>query len=62
MGEAENLAVVAEHMAGEATDPASIMALYTDDVLFEVPSRAIALRDLWRSKRPTDGCSLRSPA
>ena len=46
MGEAENLAVVAEHMAGEATDPASIMKLYTDDVLFEVPSRGIALRDV----------------
>ena len=45
MGDEGNLAVVAAHMEGEATDPASVMALYTDDVLFEVPERAIALRD-----------------
>lgn len=41
--EAENLAIVDAHMRGEAVDPASVMGLYSDDILFEVPGRNILL-------------------
>ena len=43
--EERNLAVVAAHMAGEARDPAGILPLYADDIVFEVPTRSIVLRD-----------------
>jgi ketosteroid isomerase-like protein len=38
-----NLETVAAHMAGEAADPASVMNLYTDDVVLEVPGRGLHL-------------------
>lgn len=38
-----NLEVVDRHMQGEARDVDSILSLYTDDVLFEVPGRGIRL-------------------
>jgi hypothetical protein len=41
--QALNLETVAAHMAGEARDPASIMGLYTDDILLEVPGRGLRL-------------------
>lgn len=34
-----NLAVVQEHIAGEARDPASVMPLYTDAPVLEIPGR-----------------------
>lgn len=36
-----NLATVDAHMRGEAEDPASVMALYTDDIVLEVPGRGL---------------------
>jgi hypothetical protein len=36
-----NLATVDAHIRGEAQDPASVMALYTEDVVLEVPSRGL---------------------
>ncbi|MFN3592409.1 MAG: nuclear transport factor 2 family protein [Thermaurantiacus sp.] len=44
-GLARNLETVGAHMAGEASDPASIMHLYTDDVVLEVPGRGVRLSD-----------------
>jgi ketosteroid isomerase-like protein len=38
-----NLETVAAHMAGEAADPASIMDLYADEVVLEVPGRGLHL-------------------
>lgn len=38
-----NLAVVESHIRDEATDVDAVMALYTDDILFEVPSRNLRL-------------------
>jgi ketosteroid isomerase-like protein len=38
---AANLAAVDAHIQGEAQDPASVLALYTDDVVLEVPSRGL---------------------
>lgn len=38
-----NLAVVDRHIQGEARDVDSILGLYTDDVVFEVPGREIRL-------------------
>lgn len=40
---ATNLAVVDEHIRGEARDPASVMALYTDDIVLEMPTRGLRL-------------------
>lgn len=34
-----NLAVVDAHIQGEARDPASVLDLYTEDAVLEVPSR-----------------------
>ncbi|MBD3771294.1 MAG: nuclear transport factor 2 family protein [Rhodobacterales bacterium] len=42
---AHNLAIVQKHMEGEAQDPASVMALYTDDVVLESPLRGLHLTD-----------------
>ena len=36
-----NLAVVAEHIENEGRDPASVMALYTDDIVLEIPGRRL---------------------
>jgi ketosteroid isomerase-like protein len=36
-----NIAAVDAHIRGEAQDPASIMGLYTDDVVLEVPTRGL---------------------
>lgn len=36
-----NLAVVDRHMRGEATDVDSILGLYTDDIVLEVPGRGL---------------------
>ena len=35
---ARNLAVAAEHIENEARDPASVMDLYTDDIVLEAVS------------------------
>ena len=40
---ARNLAVAAEHIENEARDPASVMDLYTDDIVLEVPGRGLYL-------------------
>lgn len=36
-----NLRVAGEHIENEARDPASVMALYTDDIVLEVPGRGL---------------------
>ena len=36
-----NLAVAREYIENEARDPASVMALYTDDIVLEVPGRGL---------------------
>jgi ketosteroid isomerase-like protein len=38
---ARNLAVVDRHIREEAADPDGVMALYTDDVVLEIPSRGL---------------------
>lgn len=38
---AANLATVDAHIKGEAQDPASVMSLYTEDVVLEVPTRGL---------------------
>jgi hypothetical protein len=43
--EAQNLRIVDAHMRGEADDPASVMSLYADDIVFDVPGRNICLTD-----------------
>jgi len=43
MSIAANLATVDAHIRGEAADPASVMALYTDDIVLEVPGRGLRL-------------------
>ena len=40
---AHNLAIVDRHIRDEARDPASVMALYTDDIVLEMPSRGLVL-------------------
>lgn len=42
---AHNLDIVQKHMEGEAQDPASVMALYTDDIVLEAPLRGLRLTD-----------------
>lgn len=42
---ARNLDVVQAHMEGEARDPASVMSLYTDDIVLEVPGRGLRFDD-----------------
>ncbi len=42
---AHNLDIVQKHMEGEAQDPASVMALYTDDIVLESPLRGLRLTD-----------------
>jgi len=39
----QNLSVVDRHMRGEAVDVDSILDLYTDDIVFEVPGRGLHL-------------------
>lgn len=39
----ENLAVVEAHIRGEGCDPASILDLYTDDIVLEMPTRGLVL-------------------
>ena len=36
-----NLAVAAEHIENEGRDPASVMPLYTDDIVLEIPGRGL---------------------
>lgn len=38
---AANLRVAAEHIENEGRDPASVMPLYTDDIVLEVPGRGL---------------------
>lgn len=38
-----NLDIVDAHMKGEGQDPASVMDLYTDDIVLEMPTRGITL-------------------
>lgn len=38
-----NLKTVHEHMMNEAADPDSVMGLYTDDIVLEMPARDIRL-------------------
>ena len=38
-----NLAVVDEHIMNEARDPASVLDLYTDDVVQEFPARGLVI-------------------
>ena len=38
-----NLAVVAEHIENEARDPASVLHLYTEDVVQEFPARGLTV-------------------
>lgn len=38
-----NLAVVDAHLRDEAGDPAAVMALYTDGILLEMPSRGLSI-------------------
>lgn len=38
-----NLAAAHEHIANEGIDPASVMHLYTDDIVLEVPGRGLRL-------------------
>ncbi|MCO6414922.1 nuclear transport factor 2 family protein [Siccirubricoccus sp. KC 17139] len=40
---AANLATVDAHIKGEAQDPASVLGLYTEDVVLEMPSRGLTL-------------------
>ena len=42
---ARNLAVVDAHIRDEARDPAAVMALYTDDIVLEMPTRNLAIAD-----------------
>ncbi len=43
MSIARNLATVDAHMRGEAQDPAAVMALYTDDIVLDMPTRGLRL-------------------
>lgn len=38
---AHNLSVVDRHMRNEAIDPDSVMSLYTDDAVLEIPARGL---------------------
>ncbi len=38
-----NLKVAAEHIEGEGIDPASVMDLYTDDIVLAMPSRNLTI-------------------
>ena len=40
---ARNLAVAEAHLRDEARDPSGVMALYTDDVVLEMPTRGLTL-------------------
>lgn len=40
---ARNLAVAEQHLRDEARDPAGVMALYTDDIVLEMPTRGVVL-------------------
>jgi ketosteroid isomerase-like protein len=40
---AQNLSVVDAHIRDEAADPASVMSLYTDDIVLEMPARGLRL-------------------
>ena len=40
---ARNLAVAEAHLRDEARDPAAVMALYTDDIVLEMPTRGLIL-------------------
>jgi ketosteroid isomerase-like protein len=42
---ARNLEVVQAHLEGEGRDPASVMSLYTDDIVLEVPGRGLRFDD-----------------
>ncbi len=40
---ARNLAVAEAHLRDEARDPSGVMALYTDDIVLEMPTRGVTL-------------------
>jgi hypothetical protein len=40
---ARNLAVAEAHLRDEARDPFGVMALYTDDIVLEMPTRGLTL-------------------
>ena len=40
---ARNLAVAEAHLRDEARDPSGVMALYTDDIVLEMPTRGLTL-------------------
>ena len=40
-----NLKVVAEHIENEARDPQSVLDLYTDDIVMEMPARGLVFTD-----------------
>ena len=53
-----NLEVVHQHIMNEARDPASILDLYTDDIVQEFPTRGLIIRgkqDIAESYRRTFG-------
>ncbi|WKL57672.1 nuclear transport factor 2 family protein [Asticcacaulis sp. ZE23SCel15] len=39
----QNLAIVDAHIKGEGRDPSSVMSLYTDDIVLDMPTRGITL-------------------
>jgi hypothetical protein len=39
----QNLTIVDAHMKGEGRDPSSVMSLYTDDIVLDMPTRGITL-------------------
>jgi hypothetical protein len=40
----QNLAIVDAHIKGEGRDPSSVMSLYADDIVLDMPTRGITLR------------------
>lgn len=44
--QALNLSVVDQHMRNEAIDPDSVMSLYTDDAMLEIPARGLRFDSL----------------
>ncbi len=40
---ARNLAAAEAHLRDEARDPSGVMALYTDDIVLEMPTRGVTL-------------------
>lgn len=53
----QNLAIVDAHMKGEGRDPSSVMSLYTDDIVLDMPTRGITLHGKADSRPITGACS-----